>query len=84
MYPDLATVPSLGYALAFLLDPDLRGAVLIPTCSLDHSTVQYEPVMQNEAEEILSALRNSIASNFAQYHGSSRVVRNGLLLDSNT
>lgn len=66
----LGRIPSMGYALAYLFCIPLFAFIYwtLPY-QFYHSTVQYENVLNSDADEILKEIRKEIINEFKKNHG---------------
>lgn len=80
----LAGFPSLGYALAYLICIPLFATIyyFLPY-HFYHSTIQYEQVLDRDADDILKRIRSEIIKTFKEKNGSEFLVSDGWTLNIN-
>jgi len=78
----LGSVPSIIYAIAYLvLIPVFAGIYTLFARDFYHSTIQYEQVLDDEADRLLNDLRQTLQATYKAAHGSEIGRRDGWLLD---
>jgi hypothetical protein len=80
----LASFPSLGYALVYLFCiPSFATIYYFLPYHFYHSTIQYEQVLDKDADNILKEIRSEIIKTFKEEHGAEVIVSDGWTVDIN-
>lgn len=81
--PTLREIPARFWALLYLVMIPGYALIytLLPSNQFYHSTVQYESSLNKDADVILAQVRDVIATNFREVHGSDTAEVNGWKID---